>query len=166
MDAEKVLGLNSSDLLEIDKILSSVGNDSEDSKIAVEITSKIKKGKNFKEGDTTKVLRLITNAGIDAKRLGDYSSDRLLLLTNFDNDPESAKTAFKVSERFVNNVTKVNGKDLSDVALELCSDIDIGLDVETLDLLTSVEESSEAILVGLNRVFTKTGIEKVKAAMV
>ena len=162
LDAEKVLGLSSGDLSEIEKILSSVGNDSDDSKIAVEIASRVKQGKNFNDGDSTKVLRLITNAGIDAKRLGDYSSDRLLLLTNFDNDPESAKTAFKVSERFVNNVTKVNGKDLSDVALELCSDIDIGLDVETLDLLTSVEESSEAILVGLNRVFTKTGIEKVK----
>ena len=162
LDAEKVLGLNSSDLLEIDKILSSVGNDSEDSKIAVEITSKIKKGKNFKEGDTTKVLRLITNAGIDAKRLGDYSSDRLLLLTNFDNDSESAKVAFKISERFNNNDLKVDGKDLSDVALELCTDSDIGLDVETLDLLTSVEESSESILVGLNRVFSKTGSDKIK----
>ena len=73
------------------------------------------------------------------------------MLTNFDNDSESAKVAFKISERFNNNDLKVDGKDLSDVALELCTDSDIGLDVETLDLLTSVEESSESILVGLNR---------------
>ena len=82
LDAEKVLNLGNDDIAELDKILATAGKGSDKAKKAVEIADRIKKDKGFKEGDSTKVLRLITDFGADVDRIQGFTTSRVLFIAD------------------------------------------------------------------------------------
>ena len=162
LDTNKVLNFNDTELDVLEKFNTLAGGDKNKAKKAINLNDRIKNFAGAKEGDGEKVLRLVADVGLDVDKLDSYSDSRVLLIANLGTDAKKAQKAFQISERFTSKSTTIEGQNLADVALGLCANDEIGLGVETLEILTSVDQSSESILVGLNNVFNKTGQEKAK----
>lgn len=162
LDTNKVLNFNDTELDVLEKFNTLSGGDKNKAKKAINLNDRIKNFAGAKEGDGEKVLRLVADVGLDVDKLDSYSESRVLLIANLGTDDRKAQKAFQISERFTSKTTTIAGQNLADVALGLCANEEIGLGVETLEILTSVDQSSESILVGLNNVFNKTGREKAK----
>ncbi|MFL2912125.1 MAG: hypothetical protein ACJZ5X_01550 [Opitutales bacterium] len=99
LDAEKVLGLDTNELAEIDKIISEGGAGTDKAKKAVEIASKVKAVDGGSGDQGEKVLKLITDKNLDYNRLDKLDGNSLNLITKLTVDGNfDGETALKLAE--------------------------------------------------------------------
>ena len=99
LDAEKVLGLDTNELAEIDKIISEGGAGTDKAKKAVEIASKVKAVDGGSGDQGEKVLKLITDKNLDYSRLDKLDGNSLNLITKLTVDGNfDGETALKLAE--------------------------------------------------------------------
>lgn len=100
LDAEKVLGLDTNELAEIDKIISEGGAGTDKAKKAVEIASKVKELDGVSADQGTKVLKLITDINLDHDRLDKLDGGSLNLITKLSIDGNvDGNIALKLAEK-------------------------------------------------------------------
>ena len=166
LDANKVLGLSSGELLEIDKLIARGGLGADVTKIAISISDRVK---SLSGGEDTgrKVLQLMTDVNLDHLRLEKLDSGSLIIMTKLAIDQNlngenvlslaelGGENGLKlVSEKNL-NLEKLSKRSKGEIAhiVTLAKDTYRGQKaLEIADKLSSYQSSSESILQRLSSI--------------